>query len=59
MSTRAERNRDYREAVVAGLKRAQEVGYTKPYDVALAIGVELRAAGLKVVRDPHNRPKED
>jgi hypothetical protein len=39
-------------AIVKGIERAETAGYTKTYDVAIAIQVELDKAGLKIVRKP-------
>jgi hypothetical protein len=43
------------EAIIKGIDRADEFGLTKFYDVAIAVRVELRNAGLKIV----NAPKKD
>ncbi len=43
---------DITPALVAGLERAQRLGFTKPHDIATAIRVELSNAGLKIVKAP-------
>ena len=43
-------------AIVAGLAHAEQVGYTKPHDVALAIRAALKDAGLKIIRNPRHKP---
>jgi hypothetical protein len=43
--------------VLAGLARAERLGFTKPDDIATAISVELDNAGLKIVRKP-NRSRQ-
>ena len=37
-------------AIVSGLNHAKDVGYTKPYDVAISIKVALKEAGFNIVR---------
>ncbi|MGH8906833.1 MAG: hypothetical protein ACRD0K_10040 [Egibacteraceae bacterium] len=39
-------------ALETGLERARLLGYTRDFDVAMAIKTALREAGLKVVRIP-------
>lgn len=38
------------EAIVSGIARASELGFTKPGDVALIISTAIDDAGLKVIR---------
>jgi hypothetical protein len=49
--------RHEKNAVLAGLARAERLGFTKPDDIATAISVELDNAGLKIVRKP-NRSRQ-
>ena len=40
------------DVIAEGIKRAAELGLTKPMDVATCVKVELEAAGLRIVRKP-------
>jgi hypothetical protein len=46
-----------KDALLAGLARAERLGFTKPHDIITAISVELENAGLKIVRKP-NRSRQ-
>jgi hypothetical protein len=39
-------------AIEKGIVRAADSGYTKTYDIAIAVIVEISRAGLKVVNKP-------
>lgn len=47
------------EAIIAGLARAAEKGFTKPADIALAIDIALDEAGLRIVRKPGRKTNFD
>jgi hypothetical protein len=40
------------DAISKGIERAADAGFTKTYDIALFVVVDLNKAGLKVVRKP-------
>jgi hypothetical protein len=42
-------------AIAKGIERAADAGFTKTYDIALFVAVDLNKAGLKVV----NKPSKD
>lgn len=46
---RIQRTRAFSQAVVDALPKVEEYGRTTPYDIAIAIRVELDKAGLQIV----------
>ena len=49
---RVEKNKRTTDAIITGIKRAEDAGYTKVYDVAICVKTELDKAGLKIVNKP-------
>lgn len=48
---RCEKTRQIQNAIIAGIERGQDT-YSKIYDRAIAIKVELQKAGFSIVRAP-------
>jgi hypothetical protein len=44
--------------IAEALLRAERTGYTKPHDFAIAVRVDLKQAGFRIVRAPQPRRAE-
>ena len=44
------KNKDVMESIVNGIEVSQQDGYDKPYDIAIAVAVQLKNAGFTINR---------
>ena len=43
---------DHADSIVLGMDRGRSAGFTKPYDIAVSVIVQLEENGYKIVRIP-------
>lgn len=49
------RNNEITGAIMEGMKKAENMRYTKPYDTAISILVALEEAGYKITHIPRKK----